>query len=199
VPPPPEREKGEDGKLAANYRAAMFDHLTATGVLLNAPDIKQGLPLDLPQVQMSLLDRLNPNITIPARVNARIKAEGSMIAWTPEDPIEPIMAHPVFPQPMYEPLRDLSPDYLVPGVDLIPPNTVTLLETNPRFIEAYMVGLNHEMSAELLWREYPTDQRGSYFRQFWMSKGASPRRKTRTISRRPRISSRSTLGRKPTR
>ena len=30
-----------------------------------------------------------------------------------------------------------------------------------------MVGLNHEMGRELLWREYPTDQRGSYFRQFW--------------------------------
>jgi hypothetical protein len=29
------------------------------------------------------------------------------------------------------------------------------------------VGLNHEFSRELLWREYPTDQRGSYFRQFW--------------------------------
>jgi hypothetical protein len=30
-----------------------------------------------------------------------------------------------------------------------------------------MVGLNHEMACELLWREFPTDQRGSYFRQFW--------------------------------
>jgi hypothetical protein len=27
--------------------------------------------------------------------------------------------------------------------------------------------LNHEFARELLWREYPTDQRGSYFRQFW--------------------------------
>jgi hypothetical protein len=34
-----------------------------------------------------------------------------------------------------------------------------------------MVGLNHEMGSELLWREYPTDQRGSYFRQFWDVKG----------------------------
>ena len=25
-----------------------------------------------------------------------------------------------------------------------------------------MVGLNHEFARELLWREYPTDQRGSY-------------------------------------
>ena len=38
---------------------------------------------------------------------------------------------------------------------------------NPKFIESYMVGLNHEMGRELLWREYPTDQRGSYLRQFW--------------------------------
>jgi len=29
------------------------------------------------------------------------------------------------------------------------------------------VGINHEMSRELLWREYPTEQRGTYFRQFW--------------------------------
>ncbi len=40
----------------------------------------------------------------------------------------------------------------------------TLLRTNNRFIEAYLVGLNHEMGRELLWREYPTDQRGTYFR-----------------------------------
>jgi hypothetical protein len=30
-----------------------------------------------------------------------------------------------------------------------------------------MGGLNHEFARELLWREYVTDQRGSYFRQFW--------------------------------
>ena len=30
-----------------------------------------------------------------------------------------------------------------------------------------MVGLNYEMARQLLWNDYPTDQRGSYFRQFW--------------------------------
>ena len=34
-----------------------------------------------------------------------------------------------------------------------------------------MIGLNHEFARELLWREYPTDQRGSYFRQFWDATG----------------------------
>jgi hypothetical protein len=37
-----------------------------------------------------------------------------------------------------------------------------------------MVGLNHEMSRELLWRGYPTDQRGTYFRQFWDVRGGPP-------------------------
>ena len=46
-------------------------------------------------------------------------------------------------------------------------NTVTLLGTNPNFVESFLVGLNAEMSHELLWRNYPTDQRGTYFRQFW--------------------------------
>lgn len=50
---------------------------------------------------------------------------------------------------------------------MIAPNSITLLETNQGFIESYMVGLNHEFSRELLWREYPTDARGTYFRQFW--------------------------------
>ena len=54
----------------------------------------------------------------------------------------------------------------MPGLERVPQNTVGLLQTNRRFIEAFMVGLNHEMAAELRWREFPTDLRGSYFRSF---------------------------------
>jgi hypothetical protein len=84
------------------------------------------------------------------------------------------MAYPRIDIPMYEPLRDISEEYLLPNLNLIPPNTISLLETNQPFIEAYMVGLNHEMARELLWREYPTDQRGTPFRQFWDVSGARP-------------------------
>ena len=82
-------------------------------------------------------------------------------------PLDRVMAYPEFPTPMYEDLKELSPDYLLPGVDEIPANSVGALETNPQFIEAFMLGLNHEMASELRWRRYPTDSRGSYFRQFW--------------------------------
>jgi hypothetical protein len=85
--------------------------------------------------------------------------------------IFPAMAYPDIEDPMYAPLRDISSELLLPNLKLIPPNTISLLETNQKFIESYLVGLNHEMGRELLWREYPTDQRGSYFRQFWDVQG----------------------------
>jgi hypothetical protein len=85
----------------------------------------------------------------------------------PKKTLVSVMAHPVFTQPMYRSLRDVSSEFLVPNLQLIPNNTVSLMVTNEPFIESYMVGLNHEMGCELLWREFPTDQRGSYFRQFW--------------------------------
>jgi hypothetical protein len=81
------------------------------------------------------------------------------------------MAYPVIDLPMYEPLKDLSSELFLPNINLIEPNSITLLETNQRFIESYMVGLNHEFARELLWREYPTDMRPSTFRQFWDVRG----------------------------
>ncbi|MFT3722106.1 MAG: hypothetical protein QM773_00860 [Hyphomonadaceae bacterium] len=90
----------------------------------------------------------------------------------PADPaappaIKPVMAYPDIKEPMYRPLADINDDLLAPNIGLIPPNTVTLLLTNPPFIEAYLAGVNHEFARELLWREYPTDCRGTPFRQFW--------------------------------
>ena len=80
---------------------------------------------------------------------------------------ETVMMAPSFPQPMYEPLKEQSQDLLLPGLDTVLPDTVLGLRTNRAFVEAYMVGLNFEMGRELLWRGFPTDQRGTYFRHFW--------------------------------
>ncbi|MFC5830966.1 hypothetical protein [Nonomuraea insulae] len=84
------------------------------------------------------------------------------------------MAYPIFDLPAFRPLLELGTDAFVPNLGLLPPNSITLLETNAEFIEAYMAGLNHEMARELLWREYPTDQRGTPFRQFWDPRVALP-------------------------
>ena len=122
--------------------------------------------LDITALRTTILSRIDPVTTVPARMHALI-ALAPRLGWQPADPLQPIMAAPSFPQPMYAPLRDLDPDYLLPGVEQVPADTVGLLEADHAFIESYMVGLNHEMARQLLWNGYPTDQRGSYFRQFW--------------------------------
>jgi hypothetical protein len=132
-----------------------------------------GSTADLTALHATVLAALDPRVTVGASLRRRIALDPGL-RWQPADPLEPIMAAPVFERPMYEPLAELSQDWILPGLDAVPANTVALLLTNQRVIEAYMVGLNHEMSRELLWHEYPTDLRGTYFRQFWDVSGYVP-------------------------
>ena len=48
-----------------------------------------------------------------------------------------------------------------------PNDFIMAVQTNPRFVEALMVGANHEMGREMLWQGFPTDQRGTPFQHFW--------------------------------
>lgn len=119
--------------------------------------------------QKTVGNALNPATSLPLLLGSQITAPG----WDPAK-LDTILAAPDFPAPMFRELAARSEEWLLPGLAEVPPDTVTLLESNPRFIEAFMVGLNHEMSRELLWRGYPTDQRGSCFRQFWDPSGCIP-------------------------
>lgn len=116
---------------------------------------------------LALLHRLNPEVTYAVEARTRLQTTTMVSAPSGAEGLAPLRLTPTFPQPMYEPLRDMFRDMLLPGLDRIPDNSVVLLGTNPAFIEAYMVGLNEEMGRELLWREFPSDLRGSFFRQFW--------------------------------
>jgi hypothetical protein len=162
---PPTTSTGTaDTAAAVMFRSATTDLFTYIQAL--PVDPPQAPALDLVSLKTTLMLRLNPAITVPRRINSLINLS-SLITWKPADPIAPIMAAPTFTQPMYAPLRDLDEQYVLPGVNLVPPNSVGIVISNHAFIEAYMVGLNHEMARQLLWNDYPTDQRGSYFRQFW--------------------------------
>ncbi|RAY12576.1 hypothetical protein DPM19_23525 [Actinomadura craniellae] len=161
---------GPDSPEAQQFKAALRDlyqgrDAAAVGGRADARDrllvdeaataVLQGLRADR-TVPQAMLDAVN----LPQRV--RSFAERFIEA----------MAYPVIDLPMYRALLEDSVDVFVPNLTLIPPNTITLLETNQEFIESYLVGLNHELARELLWREYPTDQRGTPFRQFWDSRTA---------------------------
>jgi hypothetical protein len=114
---------------------------------------------------------LDPRVAITTAVLSRLTLP---TGWAPADPLEPVMAAPEFPTPMYSAVAELAPNLLLPGVNELPPNSVALVGTNPWFVQAFLAGLNHEMGRELSWRGYPTDQRGTYFRRFWDRSAAVP-------------------------
>lgn len=112
----------------------------------------------------AVADAVEPISSLESRIGARL---GGIDLGGRDRPLDRIMAYPEFPDPTYRDLKAVSEEYLLPGVSEIPRETFGALETNPQFIESFMVGLNHEMADELLWRGYPCTRRGSYFRQFW--------------------------------
>ena len=122
--------------------------------------------IDMPALADAVLAELNPERTITKRVMIGVQIPDRIRGRLPAT-FDEVMVYPEIDVPMYEPLKDISSELFLPNIQLIENNSITLLETNQKFIESYMVGLNHEFARELLWREYPTDQRGSYFRQFW--------------------------------
>jgi len=158
--------RGADNSTAASvFRQAAKEHQEYMARAFAPPPSDQAPTIQLSDTRTALLQSIVPAMTIKRRMefSVRLAPDANKTA----DPLEPVMDSPVFPQPMYEALRDLSQEYLLPGLEHVPANTVTLLGTNPRFVESFMVGLNAEMSHEMLWRNYPTDQRSTYFRQFW--------------------------------
>lgn len=78
-----------------------------------------------------------------------------------------VMAYPHLTFPLSRKLETLAPEVFLPGVGVLPDDFIMALKTNPRFVEAVMLGANHEMGRELLWQGFPTDQRGTPFQHFW--------------------------------
>jgi len=152
-----------DSVEAVKFKRALKDAYSFVSVDFAEP-VKT--KLDVARLAENIHSALDPRKTIPHRTLANIHLPPSIRDQIAEY-FAPVMKYPKIDLPMYLPLSILSPDLFLPNINLIENNSICLLEMNEKFIEAYMAGLNHEMSRELLWREYPTDQRGSYFRQFW--------------------------------
>ncbi len=163
-------------------RATLLQDITVFGdsfTVLNTDLVSTMLPIPKapPLANLESFSTSITNKLMPANlITSRIKSTIILNVFNPDtksyeqkelEELQPIMSYPKFDDPMFSNLQALSQEYILPNIDKVPENSITLMETNQVFIEAFMAGLNHEMSKELLWREYPTDQRGTYFRQFW--------------------------------
>ncbi len=120
---------------------------------------------DLESVFNEVKARTMPRETFALRARASFTIPGP--DRQDDSALDRVGLSPHFPQPMIEPLAEVAQRLVLPGLELVPPNTVVPLETNTTFVESYLVGLNTEMGRELLWRDYPADLRATYFDRFW--------------------------------
>ncbi|GGT14736.1 hypothetical protein [Streptomyces purpureus] len=108
---------------------------------------------------------LDPRAAIDTVLRSRVVRPAT------EQPGAPVQWAPTFADAMWKPLAAQSTEWMLAGLERVEADTAALAFTNPWFVAAYMTGANHEFARELRWREYPTDQRGTYFTRFW---GADP-------------------------
>lgn len=85
-------------------------------------------------------------------------------------------AGPVTAPRFSEPLANwLDPAFLLAGVQ-IPADTAGLLEVNAPFVEAVLVGANHELARELLWRGVTLDRSATLLTRFFdLQDAANPK------------------------
>lgn len=155
-----------DSAEATRFKTALrqsFDFVNRSAIAGAVPIYT---PLNIPAVVNDTVAALNPAVTIPRYLLGHIALPPHIVDALRENFVD-VMAYPVIDLPMYQPLLATGTDNFVPNLNLIEQNSITLLQTNQRFIESYMVGINHEFVRELQWREFPTDLRATCFRQFW--------------------------------
>jgi hypothetical protein len=147
-------------------------HVAETEVVIGHPP-PAFQQLVMTSVGQSLLARTDPRLSVPSRLATMLTlGPDSLLADTPPGvtvaaTLDRVMAFPEIDVPVYTYLARLDPARFLPGVGEIADDSITVLKTNPRFVEALLAGLNDELNRELLWRAFPTDQRGTPFRRFW--------------------------------
>jgi hypothetical protein len=108
---------------------------------------------------------LDPLLSMRASLVARIPALEDLIPGG-ELPAQLLLA-PEFRDALYWDLAELDPDAIVPGLGEFPSNRVRLLAVNAGFVGAFLVGANHTLACEFLWREFPADLTATFFPRFF--------------------------------
>ncbi len=84
-----------------------------------------------------------------------------------QDDLTPVRRGPRLVEPLSTYLAREEPQVFLPNAAELPDDSVFLLEENTRFVESFLAGANEEFRRELVYREYPFDQRASVFTRFW--------------------------------
>ena len=154
------------GAAAAEAVRGALETVIGTVPALTKPKL---IPFDLGTDVQSPLTAIGHAISPASSFRNRLQAMVVVPGRLPNglDAFDPVRAAPDFQVALATLLSTSGPEAFVPRDIELPAESISALQTNPRWEAAAMVGANHEINAELIWRTYPTDGRGTSLQRFW--------------------------------
>jgi hypothetical protein len=120
-------------------------------------------PIDLGRLSDALHSALDPRApNAPARVRwcSRLVGLDCTRLIPPEFPIG-------LDFPTWGLLKQYDKEWLLPGASTLVKDSITALQTNPTFIDAFMVGINTQFMSEMRWRDLSVARTCTPLRMFW--------------------------------
>jgi hypothetical protein len=120
-------------------------------------------PIDIDGLIGALVGLLDPRLPdAPARLRLCSRLEG--VDCTRLIPPEYAVG---LDFPTWDLLRQHEKEWLLPGARSLPKDSITALQTNPAFVDAFMTGINAQFLAEMRWRDLAVERTCTPLRMFW--------------------------------
>jgi hypothetical protein len=120
-------------------------------------------PVNVNALDAVLVEAFRPH----AGGTAAQRVLSSIDGLDPAEPLSPPEICPDLDLPAWAFLRDEARGWLLLGREAIQPDDVVAVGSNPRFINAFLTGLNTQALAELRWRNVPVKSGCTPLRRFW--------------------------------
>ena len=122
---------------------------------------------DLDGASGQIAEAFDPTIARPAMVDRVLDGVLDAAGVIDGDPFSPVELTPDLDLAAWQFLRDHEPEWLLPGAGTLLDDSVVALTTNPAFVDAFLLGLNAQVVAELRFRNYPLIPGWTPVRTFW--------------------------------
>ena len=129
----------------------------------NRQEPRRCRPVDLTRLDAILQDAFRPDRKGVAARRVLDTITGLDLA----EPFAPPEICPDLDLPAWSFLRDAARTWLLLGREGIQPDDVVALGSNPRFINAFLAGLNTQALGEMRWRNLPVRSGCTPLRRFW--------------------------------
>ncbi len=150
-------------RIDPDIRFDVIDFRGAVLPLLPRGKLPHCRPVDLTGAAGAVgaaIDPRGPNPPVLVRIKSRIKG---LVLIT----LEPAEIPVGLDFPTWTLLRDKAKEWILPGINGLATDSVVAMQTNPTFIDAYLVGINTQMLNEMHWRNMAIDRRATPLLMFW--------------------------------